>query len=184
MLKKILWVAISFSLIGGVSLFASTVLFAQMQSAYTKSDHKSCKVIQSHHYGYSSVSACPGYAGIKVEISEGDIRQDMTLIRKGKRYDLHFMDKISRSFSFFGETIEWRFAKEKPNEPIAMISRYVAADKYVDGLQKDVSYLVVTKITDREMCIVGKVYPGKNQNVEAREMADKAKMMTCVKDKE
>ena len=152
----------------------------QMQSVYTKSDDKSCKIIQSYNHGNSSVSACPGYAGIKVEISENDIRQDMILIRNGKRYDLHFMDKISRAFSFFAPTIEWRFEKGKPNKPVAMISRYVAADKYVNGLQKDVSYHVVTKITDAQICIVGKVYPGKDQNIKAREMADKAKMMTCV----
>ncbi len=164
-------------------LLGSTALFAQMQSVYTKSDDKSCEVIQSHHYGNNTVSACPGYAGIKVEISENDIRQDMILIRKGKRYDLHFMDKISRAFSFFTPTIEWRFEKGKPNKPVAMISRYVAADKYVDGRHKDVSYLVVTKIADGEICIVGKVYPGKDQNIKAREIADKAEMMTCIKDK-
>ena len=152
----------------------------QIQSAYTKVDDKSCKIIKSYNYGNSTVSDCPRYAGIKVQIIENDIRQDMTLIRNGKHYNLHFMDKISRAFSFFAPTIEWRFKKGKPGKPIAMISRYVVADKYINGRKENVSYMVVTKITDAEICIVGKVYPGKDQNIKAREMADKAEIMDCI----
>ena len=164
-------------------LLSSSALCAQIQSTYTKSDNKSCKVVQSDNTGYSSVSVCPEYAGIKVEIRESDMRQDMTLVRKGKQYNLEFRKKISQAFSSFGPVLEWRFSEGKVKTPTAMISRFIAADKYVDGIQENVSYLVVTKITDKKMCIVGKVYPGKNQNVKARRLADKSQTISCLKAK-
>jgi hypothetical protein len=155
-----------------------------MDSAYTKVNHRSCNVSQSENDGYSSVSICPEYADIKVELRESDIRQDISLIRQGKRYDLQFIYKVSGASSFFGPNIEWRFLKGNADYPVAMISRYIAADEYVDGIQKNVSYLVVTKISENSICIVGKVYPSKDQNIKARKMADKAKMMSCINYKE
>lgn len=161
-------------------------LLAGMDSAYTKIDTTHCTVIASDRgVADSSVSKCQPYAGIDVLVEYGDARDDIVLVRKGKPYYLDLQRHISWAFSMLGDTIEWRFPSKKPYQPVAMIVRFNAQDK-IDkkGMPSNVSYLVVTKITDKEICIVGKIDPVRNQNLKARDMADRASTMACLKERQ
>jgi len=98
-----------------------------------------------------------------------------------KEYNLQFMDKVWKGMSQFGDTLEWRFPKGKADKPAAMISRYICGGYDEDGYNTYIHRLVVTKITDKEICIVGWIPPGKKQNLLARKMADRALQMPCLK---
>jgi len=162
-------------------LLMHTFLMAEMQSSYTKIDDAHCKTIHSETEGYSSDARCESYANIAVHLSYMDGREDLLLTRNNRTYDLDFRDKVWSGFSEFGKTIEWRFPKENPTEPVAMISRYICGSYDEDGRNIHFHRLVVTKITDKEMCIVGWIAPGKEQNIKARKMADRALKMPCAK---
>ena len=154
------------------------VLFAEdtFQSTYTSIDNKDCTTLSSTNFGGSF--SCEAYGNIKVEVVEEDLRQSITLIRNKKRYPLELWSSVSSSFSFLGNKIEWRFSKKSKSKPTAMITRYnVSVGEY---LEQTNSYLAVVKITNNEMCVVGKVKPQREQNILAREMADKAESLTCV----
>ena len=159
------------------SLFP-VLMFAgnKIESTYTSIESKDCTTLSTNTFG--GAFACEAYGNINVEVVEEDLRQSITLIRNKKRYPLEMWTSVSSSFSFLGNKIEWRFPKKEKNQPIAMITRYnVSIGEY---LEQTNSYLAVVKITNNEMCVVGKVKPQREQNILAREMADKAQSLTCV----
>ena len=154
------------------------VMFAEdsIQSAYTSIENKDCTTLSSTHFGGSF--SCEAYGNIKVEVLEEDLRQSITLIRDKKRYPLELWRSVSPAFSFLGNKIEWRFSNKEKKKTIAMITRYnVSVGEY---LEQTNSYLAVVKITNNEMCVVGKVKPQREQNILARQMADKAESLPCV----
>ena len=162
-----------------LSLFP-IVIFAKnsVQSVYTSIANKDCKTLSSTNLGASF--SCEPYENIKVEVLEEDLRQSITLIRDKKRYPLELWKSVSPSFSFLGSKIEWRFLKQEKLNPFAMITRYnISIGEY---LEQTSSYLVVAKITKNKMCVVGKIKPQRNQNILARQMADKAESLKCVLD--
>ena len=153
-------------------------MFAEdkIQSTYTSIENKDCTTLSSTNFGSSF--SCEAYGNINVEVLEEDLRQSITLIRNKKRYPLELWSSVSSSFSFLGNKIEWRFSKKMKRKPIAMITRYnVSVGEY---LEQTNSYLAVVKITNNEMCVVGKVKPQREQNILARQMADKAESLDCV----
>ena len=168
MIKKIL-------MLGAVT---SLVLLAdgKLDSAYTSIKFEECVSLSSDNMGGSF--KCQKYQNIGVEISEGDLRQSITLIRNKKSYPLELGRSVSGAFSFLGDKIEWRFYKKDKKRPIAMINRFTT--ERGERSEKKTSYLVVSKITDNNICVVGKILPQKNQNILARKMAKKAKNMPCV----
>jgi len=155
-----------------MSIFAKD----SIQSAYTSIDSKDCMILSHHISGGTFI--CESYENIEVEVIEEDLRQSITLIRDKKRYPLELWSSVSPSFSFLGNKIEWRFPKKSKHKPIAMITRYnVSVGEY---LEQTNSYLAVVKITNNEMCVVGKVKPQRKQNLLAREMADRAESLNCI----
>ena len=161
-------------------LFVATLTFIfandKFNSAYSSIKIKDCITISSDKMGGSF--KCKNYHNIGVEVLEGDLRQSITLIRNKKRYPLDMWSSVSPAFSSLGDKIEWRFKQNNSNHPTAMISRYTTETG--ERSEKSTSYLVITKITDTKMCVVGKIKPQKNQNILARNMADKAHKMKCV----
>ncbi len=160
-----------------LSLFP-IVMFAEdtIQSAYTSIESKDCTTLSNTNLGASF--SCEAYGNMKVEVLEEDLRQSITLIRDKKRYPLELWRSVSPAFSFLGNKIEWRFRKKEKYKPFAMITRYnVSVGEY---LEQTNSYLAVVKITNKNMCVVGKVKPQRKQNILAREMADKAESLNCV----
>jgi hypothetical protein len=61
-----------------------------------------------------------------------------------------------------------------------MIVRFEASDDH-ENIDKVSSYLVVSKITNNEICVVAKVLPQKEQNEIAREILDGNEEFPCLK---
>ena len=151
------------------------------QSVYTSLGAKQCREIKSAEAGDDGYEGrCPGVAGYKLLLSEGDLRQNITVITpKGAQHSLDLWDVISGGFSSVGPRAEWRMAMQNGKlSPVALIVRYNASENAEDS-SKITSYLVVVKITKNAACVTDVVDPGKNQNVEARQLADGATNKPC-----
>lgn len=165
-------------------LFLTFVAFAQnakVESVYTKLDDKSCKTLESStkEAGWYR-GECAGVAGYKLQLTEGDIRQSIDVVAPNKKkFELNFTGNVSGAFSYVGAKAEWRVTR-KGNKltPIALITRFDASENSEDAA-KTTSYLVVTKITKKEICVTNVVKPGAKANEEARQLADIAATKPC-----
>jgi hypothetical protein len=150
---------------------------ALYESSYTSIAEKDCRTLESDNLG--SIEECESFADMKVTVIEGDLKQGITLTRDGKNYELNFRNAISYTFMSFGLELEWRYKHNQFDNPIALITRLDINDDPED-IEKVSSYLVVSKITEDEICIVGKVDAQKDQNKRARDMAEKSDRMACL----
>jgi len=168
-------------LLSGILLFSNLYATAETyESRYTPLSAAKC--ITLHEEQDFILQECPGFAGYQLHVSEGDLRQSITLVRDGKEHPLQFWDTVSPLFSTLGTKAEWRFiANNRKLSPIALITRL----NVVTGEKADqtTSWLVVTKITMSSICVVGKIRPQRDgtQNQKARDMADKSTDMACLK---
>ena len=164
-------------------LTAATVMAQTNSSVYTPLSERLCRPIKSPHPqtgDYEGV--CPGTAGYKLIVTEGDLRQNVTVVTpKGAKHSLELWDVISSGFSSVGPKAEWRMAKQNGKlTPVALIIRYNSNDD-PESPNKQSSYLAVTKITPSEICVTDKIMPGANANEEARRAADAAATKPCLK---
>ena len=153
------------------------------QSAYTPLGDKQCRKIKSAEAGDDGYEGrCPGVAGYTLLLSEGDLRQNITVITpKGAKHSLELWDVISGGFSSVGPKAEWRMEKQNGKlTPVALIVRYNASEN-PDQPDKLSSYLAVSKITSTEICVTDKILPGPNVNEDARRAADTAATKPCLK---
>ena len=160
--------------LSAVLLFAAAS-FAQNTSVYTPTSDKICKQQKSggdEHGDY--VGICPGTAGYKIELIEGDLRQTLNIILPNKKKQELNLTSFYSSFSAVGEKLEWRLKK---GVPVAIIARYNVADP--EGVKKGISYLMVAKISKAESCVTDVVPPGAKQNEDARKLADAAISKPC-----
>ena len=150
------------------------------RSVYTSIGDKQCRTIKSHEAGDDGFQArCRGAAGYTLILSEGDLRQNITVITpQRKEHSLELWSVVSSGFSSVGPKVEWRVTRQ--NKPVALILRYNANE---DATQpnKLLSYLVVTKITPTEICVTDKIAPGPTANEDARRAADAASTKSCLK---
>lgn len=162
-----------------VSLFimALNVNAKDFDSHYTSIDEKDCQTQAADNLG--SLQICPSFAGITVQALEGDLRQSITLIRNEIEYPLEFWRTVSSSFSALGSKIEWRYKIGKADQPFSMITRLNVSDDPAN-FNKRTSYLIVSKITADDICVVGKISPQPKQNQKAREMAEQSTNMPCI----
>jgi hypothetical protein len=165
-------------------IFMTLVLHAteekrmMLTSSYTSIDQKDCVTLDSDNMG--SIQECESFGEIGVKVIEGDIRQSIILTRNTNEYDLDFTGIVSSAFSTLGLKVEWRHELGKPEHVIGMIVRFEVNDNY-DDLEKVSSYLVVSKITAEEMCVIAKVIPQNDQNKRAREILDVVEPLPCLK---
>ena len=154
----------------------------KFESAYTSIADKDCKVIETYKMNIGVAQSCKKYTNIDVEVKDSDARMSITLHRNNKEYPLNFSSTVSASFSSLGKKIEWRYLKGKAKNPMAMITRLNVSEynHKTELNDKDVSYLVVSKITKDDICVVGKIKPQKNQNILARKMADDSHKLKCI----
>ncbi len=148
---------------------------AQNKSVYTSTTSKSCRTISSDPNNAGSYEGeCPGVGGYKVRLIEGDIRQTLNIVTPAKKkYELNFWSFYG-GFSSVGAKIEWR---TKNGVPVALIARFVVADS--EDPKKNMSYLMVSKISKTSSCVTDVVLPGPKQNEEARKLADVASTKPC-----
>ncbi|CAA6808341.1 MAG: Unknown protein [uncultured Sulfurovum sp.] len=147
-------------------------------STYTSIDEKECITLDSDNSG--SVQECESFQDIGVKVIEGDIRQSIILTRNEKEYDLAFYSTVSPAFSSLGLKIEWRHEQGNSKNLRGIIVRFEASDDY-ENEDKVSSYLVVSKITNNEICVVARVSPQKRQNEIARSILDAKKALPCLK---
>ena len=153
------------------------------RSVYTPIGDKQCRTIKSAEAGDDGFEArCRGTAGYTLLLSEGDLRQNITVITpQGAKHSLELWEVVSGGFSSVGPKAEWRVAIQngKPR-PVALILRYNASED-PDKPDKRTSYLAVTKITATEICVTEKILPGPTANEDARRAADAASTKPCLK---
>ena len=145
-------------------------------SAYTSLEQKRCRTIKSANSDYEG--RCRGVGGYALLVSEGDLRQNVTVITpQGAKHSLDLWDVISGGFSSVGPKAEWRMSKQTP---VALIVRYNASED-PEQPNKLTSYLAVAKITATEVCVTDKISPGPTANEDAHRAADSATTKPCLK---
>ena len=149
------------------------------RSVYTSLGEKQCRTLKSAMDGDDGYEArCRGTAGYTLLLSEGDLRQNITVVTpQGTKHSLDLWSVISGGFSSVGPRAEWRIIRQKP---AALILRYNASED-PDQPNKLTSYLAVTKITASEICVTDKIPPGATANEDARRAADAAASKPCLK---
>lgn len=165
---------LAFGLVSGISISQA----ATLTSVYTDLTDKACKTLESDSSGSGWYKGqCQGINGYKLILTEADIRQSIDVITpKGKSFPLDLINNVSLHFSTVGKKAEWRIAANK--QPVALILRYNANEDAADPA-KVTSYLVVTKVTDKLVCITDIVKPQPNANEIARQLADQAPAKAC-----
>ena len=165
---------LAFGLVSGISISQA----ATLTSVYTDLTDKACKTLESDSSGSGWYKGqCQGINGYKLILTEADIRQSIDVITpKGKSFPLDLINNVSLHFSTVGKKAEWRIAANK--QPVALILRYNANEDAADPA-KVTSYLVVTKVTDKLVCITDIVKPQPKANEIARQLADQAPAKTC-----
>ena len=153
------------------------------QSVYTSLGAKQCRTIKTAEAGDDGYEGrCRGVAGYTLLLSEGDLRQNITVITpKGAKHSLDLWDVISGGFSSVGPKAEWRMTTRNGKPvPVALIVRY-NANEDAEAPTKQNSYLAVSKITPTEICVTDKILPGPKANEDARRAADAAATKPCLK---
>lgn len=168
--------------VGGVWPRPATKLYVPaITSVYSDLGGKSCKTTQHDEESGSITQICSGVGGYKLEVSEGDLRQTVTIIAPNrKQYPLDLISNVSGGFSSVGPKAEWRVRKQgKKVIPIGLIVRFNASEDPADS-SKVTSYLTVSKITARAACLTNIIKPGPQQNEQAQQAADIAATQPCL----
>lgn len=177
MLKRV-WVA-------AVSLILCATANASAQSntsVYTNLSGPQCKTLsQSNRDAGSYEGQCPGVAGYKLLVQEGDLRQNIIVVTpSGKQQSLELWSVVGSSFSSLGNKAEWRMkgAGAKAS-PVALIVRYNVANP--EDSTRNTSWLAVVKMSSdaAQICVTDSIPPGADQNVKAREAADSSASKPC-----
>ncbi len=158
------------------AIFFATAINGQNKSIYTDLADTKCKTVElTNDEGGSYSGICPGTAGYKLNLLEGDLRQTITVIDpKGTELKLRFWEYFG-GFSAVGPKAEWRV---KGKTPVALIIRLNVSNN-PDDLNKRTSYLIVIKITPDFACVTDIIKPSRTQNADARIAADKAANIAC-----
>lgn len=177
MIKIITFIILFFLM--NIILYAKEPLISTNESSYTSISQKDCISLDSDNLG--SVEECESFNDIGVKVIESDTREGIILTRNKKEYALDFWSTISPNFFSLGFAIEWRYEKEKPENLKGLIVRFDVSD-HIEKEQEISSYLVVSKITKDEICIVAKVALQKDQHKIARDILDAKEEKACLKE--
>jgi len=147
------------------------------ETIYTSIDEKDCQTLESDNLG--SIEECESFAGMKIIVIEGDMKQAIIVIRDNKRYELDLKSVIPNGFISLGLDLKWIYKHQEFDNPVAMLAHLdVNEDK--EDIEKVTSYSLVSKITEKEICIVGKIKIEKNKDKLAYKMAEEAYDMPCI----
>ena len=161
-----------------IALASTTVLSQSNESIYTSLEGKPCRTVKTSEADY--MARCPGVGGYKLVVTEGDLRQNITVVTpQGREHSLDLWSVISGGFSHLGKKAEWRVTKSKAGTPVALIVRFNASEDPAKP-EKESSYLAVAKITNQKICITAKIAPGATANEDARKAADEAASKPCL----
>ena len=167
--------------LSSLMIFLLSFTFAN-ESTYTSIADKDCKTTEVFKNNMGASQLCEKFEFFEPEVIDSDARMSITMHRRGIAYPQRYASSVGTGFSSLGSKIEWRYAKDESYDPHAFIARvnFSVEDEHTASGFKEVSKLAVSKIDTLSICVVGVIPPQKNQNVLAREMADKAKTMPCL----
>ncbi|MHC2439119.1 hypothetical protein [Bradyrhizobium sp. USDA 4451] len=147
-----------------------------ISSSYTSTAPKACRVIgRPNQEDGGTTRICPGKSGLVVLISEGDLRE---VVSVGRNKAAAAREPAAQAwfgpFSSSGDTVEWRAADRKP---FAIIQRWQIADNSEQdkrGGPVSRAMLAVTRLPPGEVCHVAYVDVAANSNANglARQAAD------------
>ncbi|MBK7993665.1 MAG: hypothetical protein IPK14_09640 [Blastocatellia bacterium] len=93
-----------FSLILTLTLFLPIVGQEPIDSIYTDTASDKCKTIKFDEESSYSEQICPGVAGYKLRVIEGDLRVTINVVDpKGKEYELKMQEVMGAGFSNIGQ---------------------------------------------------------------------------------
>lgn len=168
-------IIISFVVLLLVSIFG-TAAAGQIFSIYTDLSDTKCKTLEIDEEGTGSYRGdCGGVFGYKLHVIEGDLRQTIDIISPdGKTHELQFWNFFG-GFSAVGPRAEWRI---RGKTPVALIVRLNVSED-PDDSSKTTSYLIVSKITVDETCVLDILRPSTTQKADARRLADRSHALPC-----
>lgn len=136
-------------------------------SVYTSLEDKDCKTIEEIEETGDWTGECPAVAGYRLELSSGDLRDDLTIIEGNKRTDLGIPTLVANgAFDSLGPKAEWRGpAGGKPDTLIVRV--HVANPEGVS----DSGRLAIARLGQKP-CLVAIVPPAAGQSDRARAIAD------------
>lgn len=174
-----LWL-LSFLLAASIIFEVASLRAAGLESQYTELAPKYCKNLKVEEPD-SAEMTCPGVAGYRLAVLEGDLRSSVSVIDpKGKEHPLEYWSVISGGFSTLGPKAEWRVEKQGAKMiPKALIVR-VNASENPEKPDIKTSYLAVAKITPEKICVTEKIPPSPKMNELARIAADAAASKQCL----
>jgi len=156
-------------------------------SSYTSTAPKDCRTVgkPSAEDG-STTQVCPGKAGLVVLITEGDLRETVSV---GRTREAAAKEPAAETwfgpFNSTARTVEWRAIEGKP---FAIIQRWLIADindEDKTGKPTNKPMLAVTRLPPGPVCHVAYVdgQANRNANEVARQAADEfARDFKCAKD--
>ena len=150
------------------------------RSLYTNLGEKHCRTIKADSSEAGSYEAiCRGVGGYKLQVEEGDLRQNIQVITPAsQKHSLDLWTVVGSSFSSLGEKAEWRVRAQRGKVvPVALIVRYNVSNP--EDSTKMTSYLAVAKIRSNQICITDKIPPGTGANAAARAAADQSADRPC-----
>lgn len=151
------------------------IIFAQNKSVYSDLTPDKCKGEASRNFPGLYFAKCKGAGGYDLEYYLDDERNSLGIVFPSKKVIALNLWNYFRDFSELGSTAEWRMKEDKP---VALIIRLNVSDRKDET--KQTSYLIVSKISREIACVTDVVYPGKNQNLKARQLADRSSTKKCL----
>ena len=156
-------------------------------SIYTSTAPKDCRTIgKPSDLDGSTTQVCPGRSGLVVLISEGDLRETVSV---GRNREAAAKEPAAEAwfapFNSTAHTVEWRVVDDKP---FAIIQRWLIADINVPdktGSPTTKPMLAVTRLPPGPVCHVAYIdgQANRNPNELARQAADEfARDFKCGKD--
>jgi hypothetical protein len=172
------------------TLFCSLISTANAQtfsSSYTSTAPRDCRVTSANNeVDDSTIRVCPGKAGLKVLISEDDLRETVSVGRsRAGAAEEPAAQVWFFPFNSTTNTVEWRTLNGKP---FAIIQRWHLADNGDrDRGDRPIAkpMLIVTRLPPGPVCHVAyiDVKANPNANMLARQAADQtARDFQCGKD--
>lgn len=163
------------------------VTAGKFDSVYTALSRTACNILEEDpDAGYTM--SCPGIAGYSLLVHglEHNDMHTMTVsvvAPNQKEYPLRFESGVAQTVGLpLGDKVEWRVTQTgKQDIPVAVIIRSNLQEKTKGVTTSPVSYLIVSKLMAKEICVVKRVKPSKDANQLARISADKATKEVCLK---
>lgn len=161
----------------------ATPIYTQTNSsAYTELGRKFCKTLLLRDAELVEYKGrCPGLGGYQLLVNQEDSSFDLAVLTPtGTETSLNLWDPVRHTSSSLGPKAEWRLKTEAgKSTPIGLIVRYNFEEK--ESPTRKASFLIVIKLTEKEICVTDKINQGPNANEEARRRADLSANKACLK---